>query len=158
MITLYLIRHGIAAERGTYANDGERPLTAKGRQRTRRVAERLAQTIQVELILTSPLVRAQQTAEILGEAGLGEVAVSEHLAPDGDFHQWLGWLAGWRGEALAMVGHEPNLSEWAERLLWGQCRGCLAVKKAGVLGLHLPNNSPEGNSALFWLAPPRLLL
>ncbi|MGF1514827.1 MAG: phosphohistidine phosphatase SixA [Elainellaceae cyanobacterium] len=160
MTTLYIIRHGIAAERGTYENDGDRPLTDRGRDRTRQVAERLAEKLHVALILASPLVRARQTAEILQAAGVGDrLEVSHHLAPDGDFQQWLGWLAQWRGETLAIVGHQPDLGDWAERLLWGSSSGRLEVKKASVLGLSLPQNgSPEGQSTLFWLTPPRLLL
>lgn len=160
MTTLYIIRHGIAADPAVYANDGDRPLTDKGRQRTRQVAERLAQKIHVALILTSPLVRAQQTGEILRQAGVGDrLQVSEYLSPGGDFRQWLGWLAQWSGETLAIVGHQPDLGTWAERLLWGDVRGCLEVKKASVLGLSLPESgSPEGRSGLFWLTPPRLLI
>lgn len=63
---LYLIRHGIAAERGTYPKDEERPLTEKGRAKTQKVAQRLyALGLRFDFILTSPLVRARQTAEIL---------------------------------------------------------------------------------------------
>ncbi|MGB3613435.1 MAG: phosphohistidine phosphatase SixA [Elainellaceae cyanobacterium] len=160
MTTLYIIRHGIAAERGAYPSDGDRPLTEKGQQRTRQVAERLAEKMHVELILTSPLTRAQQTAEILLEAGVGDrLQVSADLAPEGELQQWLSWLSAWPGEAIAIVGHQPNLSAWAEALLWGQVRGGLEVKKASVLALTLPNEgSPVGRSQLFWLAPPRLLL
>ncbi|MGF1535212.1 MAG: phosphohistidine phosphatase SixA [Elainellaceae cyanobacterium] len=160
MTTLYIIRHGIAAEPGAYASDGDRPLTDKGRHRTQQVAERLAKKVHVALISTSPLVRAQQTAEILLETGVGDrLQISEYLSPGGDFHQWLDWLAQWSGETLAIVGHQPDLGIWAERLLWGDVRGCLEVKKASVLGLSLPEvGSPEGRSGLFWLTPPRLLL
>jgi phosphohistidine phosphatase len=56
------------------------------------------------------------------------------------------------------VGHEPNLSLWAETLLWGKTNGVLTLKKAGVLGLTLPEQTPIGNSTLFWLTPPRFLL
>ncbi len=147
MTTLYIIRHGIAAEHGTYKSDRDRPLTGKGRQRTRQVAGQLAERIHVALILTSPLVRAQQTAEILLEAGVGDrLAVSNHLAPDGDFQEWLSWLDQWSGEALAIVGHQPDLGQWAERLLWGEAKGCLEVKKASVLATRqeAPRSTRQG--------------
>ena len=159
-----MIRHGIAAERGTYSQDDERPLTQEGQQKTRQVAQRLHELkLRFDLILTSPLVRAQQTAEILQTVGLSAaVDISSHLAPDGRLEDWLNWLQGWQatgGSCLALVGHEPDLSSWAETLLWGQSRDKFILKKAGVIGLTLPTTgSPIGNSQLFWLAPPRLLL
>lgn len=165
-IELYMIRHGLAGERGEYANDEERPLTEEGIRKTKRVAKRLHElNIRFDLILTSPLARARQTAEILQIYKLGtRMEESQQLAPSGDFNIWLSWLQQWRqtsGDCLAIVGHEPNLGEWAERLIWGEIRHHLIVKKAGVIGLLLPeaeSESPVGNSQLFWLAPPKLML
>jgi phosphohistidine phosphatase len=160
---LYIIRHGIAAERGTYANDDERPLTQEGMTKTQHIAQRWAELgLKFELILTSPLVRAAQTAEILQKTELGrQLEVSPDLAPDGDFEAWFDWFEDWqhgdRG-ALAIVGHEPDLGEWAERLIWGEIRHQLVLKKAGIMGIHVPLDDPLGNSQLFWLAPPRLVL
>ena len=162
-IDLYLIRHGLAGEHGSYANDAERPLTDEGVQKTRQVADRLhALKLRFDLILTSPLVRAHQTADLLLEAKLSQtLQVSSHLTPDGNFEQWLMWFQEARSPAmtaLALVGHEPNLSTWAETLLWGESKGVLSLKKAGVVGLTLPEQSPVGNSTLFWLTPPRFVL
>lgn len=184
---LYLIRHGIAVERGLYDIDAERPLTDKGRKRTVAVGKRLkALEIHFDLILTSPLVRARQTAEILHSLDLSaRMAISQNLAQEGNIEAWVAWLEHWRSALrspqppvnaprepkqiqptkLALVGHEPNLGEWAEQLLWGRSPNVrdsaerFIVKKAGVLGFHLPDQgSPLGNSQLFWLSPPRLLL
>jgi phosphohistidine phosphatase len=96
--TLYLIRHGIAAERGTYADDRDRPLTAKGRDRTERVAQRLSQLgIGFDLLLSSPLVRAYETAEILVYQGLAPYFTRhDALAPGGDLADWLTWLGDWQ--------------------------------------------------------------
>lgn len=164
MMELYIIRHGLAGERGTYANDDERPLTDEGMRRTKQVAKRLRELdIHFDLIQTSPLVRAKQTAEILQTVGLSKkLEESVHLKPDGEINGWLEWLQTWRQEgsgSLAIVGHEPNLGEWTEQLLWGEPRQSLLVKKAGVIGLMLPDDSsPIGHSQLFWFTPPRLLL
>lgn len=161
---LYLIRHGIAVERGIYAQDCDRPLTDKGRDRTQCVAQRLDQLgLHFDLILTSPFLRARQTAEILYEAGLGAaLETSGLLEPDCPLEPWLQWLESWphrQGGCLALVGHEPNWSAWTEQLIFGEPLGHLRVKKAGLVGLRLPEQlSPRGNSELFWLAPPRLLL
>jgi phosphohistidine phosphatase len=164
MLELYLIRHGIAAPLEGYASDRDRPLTDEGKQKTKKVAQRLAKLdLHFDLILTSPLLRARQTAEILQGAGLSsDVEVSSHLAFDGNIHAWLAWLENWphkQNGCLALVGHEPSLAAWAETLIWGQACGNLSLKKAGIIGLELPQtNSPVGNSQLFWLTPPRLLL
>lgn len=162
-LELYMIRHGIAAERGTYPNDDARPLTEEGKRKTKQVAKRLQQlNIRFDLILTSPLVRARQTADILQANQLSPtLEESPYLAPDGDFDQWLNWLKQWRlqGDRLAIVGHEPDLGAWAERLIWGDVRHHLIVKKAGVIGILLPKEGhPVGNSELFWFTPPRFLL
>jgi phosphohistidine phosphatase len=164
MLELYLIRHGIAAERGTYANDADRPLTEPGIKKTQQIAQRLRSLgVQFDLILTSPLVRAHQTAEILQKENLApKLQISNDLAPEGDFKAWLNWLQEWRkngGSQLAIVGHEPDLGEWAESLVWGEIRHQLIVKKAGVIGLLLPERgSPVGQSQMFWLSPPKFLL
>lgn len=161
---VYLIRHGLAGERGTYPNDDERPLTLEGKKKTRQVAKRLRDLeISFDLMLTSPLVRARQTAEILLEVGLThELETADFLAHGGTIDTWLEWLMTWNRPAqarLALVGHEPDLSAWAEQLLWGEARGVLVLKKAGVAGLTLPDQGLAiGNCSLFWLAPPRLLL
>ncbi|MBD3880703.1 phosphohistidine phosphatase SixA [Phormidium tenue FACHB-886] len=162
-IELYVIRHGLAGERGTYANDDERPLTEEGRTKTKRVAKRLHELgVQFDLLQTSPLVRAYQTAEILRSVGLSkQLEVSEYLAPAGDFDAWVDGLQQWRKgrTQLAIVGHEPDLGEWTERLLWGTVRHQLIIKKAGVIGLVLPEDgSPIGRSQLFWFTPPKYLL
>lgn len=161
---LYLIRHGIAVERGIYANDGERPLTDKGRQKTKKVAQRLYDIgLRFDLILTSPLLRASQTAEILQNVGLTQqVEVSSHLAPVGNIQDWLSWLSQWRNsdseKYLALMGHQPNLGNWAELLVWGEITGQIILKKAGIIGINFPDKgTPIGNSELFLLTSPKYL-
>lgn len=163
-LPLYLIRHGIAFDRELFPGpDAERYLTSQGERKTQLIAERLVDLgVSCDLILSSPLVRAQQTSEIFLNAGLADaVQLSEALAPGGYLGDWLQWLDQWRSQArigLALVGHEPDLSEWAEFLIWGSSRGVFALKKAGVMGLNLPPGDPVGQSTLFLLAPPRFLL
>jgi phosphohistidine phosphatase len=160
---LYLIRHGLAGQHGDWSNDRERPLTEEGKRKTRLVAQRLAALeLTLDLILTSPLVRARQTAEILQAEGLGRaLEIVEYLSPEGEMQDWLDWLDAWRSpdKTVGLVGHEPNLSSWAEQLMFGKAVGSLTLKKAGVIGLVLPDTgSPLASSQLFWLTPPRLLL
>lgn len=162
---LYFIRHGIAAERGTYDHDDDRPLTDKGRSRTKTIANQLVKVgCRTDLILSSPLVRAQQTTRILLKAELA--ATSETvalLAPGGHLADWLPWLAAWQAthptSRLALVGHEPDLSRWAQQLVHGMWGDLWQLKKAGVIGVTVPAAEEAiGRSELFWLAPPRLLL
>lgn len=160
---LYLIRHGIAVEPRIGINDQERSLTQEGRQKTGKLAKRLINLgLQFDSILTSPLVRSRQTAEILQESGLSShIETSSYLAPDGNIQDWLGWLEQSIDTqlALALVGHQPNLGHWAEILLWGEARSVLVLKKAGIIGLELPETgSPVGRSQMFWLTPPKFLL
>lgn len=163
--TLYLIRHGIAAERGTDANDRDRPLTDKGRDRTERVAQRLSQLgLSFDALLSSPLVRAYETAELLVYQGLAPYFTRhDALAPGGDVADWLTWLGDWQVNqpegAVAIVGHEPDLSTWAQRLVTGAASENWRLKKAGIIGLTLPAaDQALGGSELFWFTPPRLLL
>jgi phosphohistidine phosphatase len=161
---LYLIRHGIAADPEAYERDYERSLTAKGRAKTKAVARQLqALNLTFDELLTSPLVRARQTAEILLKANLSpQLNVVDTLAPMGSFSEWLEWFKVWQKErsgTLALVGHEPDLSQWAELLILGDVRGIIQLKKAGIIGIEIPDNiDPIGNSILFWLTPPRLLV
>ncbi len=161
---LYLIRHGIAAAPEEYKTDEERPLTKEGDRKTRKIAQRLYELdIQFDLILTSPLLRTQQTAQILQTVGLSsQTETSPALAPSGDIRNWLEWYRQWQEtglRSLALVGHQPDLANWAETLLWSQTRDALILKKAGIIGLLLPETgSPVGCSQMFWLTPPKFLL
>ena len=160
---LYLIRHGIAVERGIYAEDEARPLTEKGIKKTTKVAQKLASLdIQFDYLLTSPLVRAQETAKSLENLGLAkETEVKDYLAPGGNINLWLDWLATNYSESakVALVGHQPNLGNWAEMLVFGKISQQLILKKAGVIGIKLsePNELLENNQ-LFLLASPKWLI
>lgn len=165
MPQLYLIRHGIAADREHFEHDFDRPLTDRGIEKTSQIAQRLAALgLCFDRILTSPLVRAQQTAELLRVAGLcGVIEEFGALAPGGEVEALVAWWSGSHPvqarEAIAIVGHQPDLGQWAEWLLWGQAMEKLIVKKAGVIGLDVPVEGLAcGACELFWLTPPRLLL
>ncbi len=161
---LYFIRHGIAQERDLAIQDEERSLTKVGQDKTKAVAKRLYELgLRFEIILTSPLARTHQTAEILLETQLSsQLQVSTELAPNGNIHSWLNWLAQQNYQPdrkLALVGHQPDLGEWASMLVWGEAKDGLILKKAGIIGLNLPTmRSPIGNSQMFLLTPPKLLL
>ena len=163
---LYLIRHGIAADREAYASDENRLLTDKGHQKTAKVAKGLHhQGLRFDLILTSPLVRAKQTATILQDAGLcSHIEEFPALAPDGNISVWVQWLEEWQhqnadSQSIALVGHQPDLGNWAEILVWGKSQEKLVLKKAGMIGLTLPKQGTLiGQSLMFLLVSPKWLL
>lgn len=161
---VYLVRHGEAADGSTFEDDAARPLTNAGEAELQQVARCLRRlAVCFGYLLTSPLLRARQTADILLAAGLADtLAEDELLAPPGDFDAFLRWLAAWQkghGGDLALIGHQPTLGQWGELLLWEAAAGKLPLKKAGIAGIQLPDRgSPVGRSELFWFTSPRLLL
>ena len=160
MPVLYLVRHAIAAERGPdYPRDDERPLTPVGRKRMKGVVagwERLKP--ELDLILTSPLVRAQSTAEIV-RRGLNEeipLERSQSLAPGhepADVAKALGRHK--KAGAIALVGHEPDLGQLAAWLIGA--REPLPFKKGGIARIDVPALPPSQNGRLVWFATPRML-
>jgi phosphohistidine phosphatase len=160
-IELYLVRHAIAAERGpNYPDDRERPLTSEGIARFKAAVEGLRELdVAVDLVLTSPLVRARHTAELV-IAGLAHKPRTEHLdalAPDGRLPAVLEAITKFskRYRRIALVGHEPGMGEIAAKLL--QARGVVEFKKGAVCAIELEGAMPTGPGTLRWSLPPRAL-
>jgi phosphohistidine phosphatase len=158
---IYLVRHGIAELRAIDRPDAERMLLKKGIVKAQKVARKLADLdIKFDTIITSPYRRAKETAIILQQANLSEKIV-EHsaLTPEGNILEWLNWLqeANYSlDSSICLVGHQPNLTDWAELLIWGKSQNKLNLKKAGIIGIELSNlNSPLGTSELFLLTSPK---
>lgn len=160
---LLIIRHAIAEDREEFAKSGEsddeRPLTTFGKQRMVRNARglrRLARTI--DLLATSPLQRAIQTARIVGDAyGIKEVVVCEAMRPDRPMKDFARWLSRHRArDVVAVVGHDPHLSALATWLLTGLAEPRVQFKKGGCLMLDIPDRI-EGGATLLWsIAPAQL--
>lgn len=160
---LYLMRHGPAAVRDAskYPDDGERPLTADGRKRVREVADGL-QAIDVELdwIVSSPLVRAADTAKIVAESFDPAVPLdySDVLSPGGTPEALLDFLAKQPNRCQVMVvGHEPDLSDLAARLIGAARRAKLAFKKGGCCLIRFEEFPPRSAGELVWWLTPRIL-
>ena len=155
---LYFLRHGIAVAREEWAGDeASRPLTDKGRRRLEDVGEFLAgRKLGVERVLTSPLVRCTQTAEVVAQRmkAVDRVAVDERLAP-GFGPGMLARLLRSHAEtgALMLVGHEPDFSLTIGHVIGG---GRVVCDKGGVACVHLPNPR-EMEGELEWLLAPGLL-
>jgi phosphohistidine phosphatase len=157
-----LFRHGPAGKHDPerWPDDARRPLTARGIGRTR-LAARGVMRIERSLtrILTSPLVRAAETAQILAEACDGEVPVEtlEALAPGHSFRAVLERLAQCEsGDAVALVGHEPDLGKLAGVLLLG-APAALPLKKAGACAIVFEDRTAAGTGRLDWFLPPGVL-
>jgi len=159
---LYLLRHGLAVERGTtgFENDSARPLTPKGRRQLRQIAAAMKQMdLRFDLILSSPLLRAKQTAKIVA----AELKLKKHLkfsnalAPGGDAAVLFRQLERVKPspEKLLLVGHEPDLSRLISRLVSGGVQLQLDFKKGGLCKLDVGRLSSGKCATLAWLLTPK---
>ncbi len=150
---LYLLRHGIA-EDGIGMPDPQRRLTDEGIAKLRRVLTRASEAgVRPDVILTSPYVRARQTAAIAVEelAFANELVETEELTPYADPRQTWQELRNYRDAEHAMVvGHNPHLSDFASLLL-GAPGGSVEMKKAGLACFDLLSTGPAPRGSLCWL-------
>ena len=157
---LYLIRHGVAEERGeAWPDDAKRPLTEAGMARLRKSARGLARLgVTLDVVLTSPLVRTRQTAEIIAAAfdPRPSIVAAESLAPEGSYQAVLDDLEKQsRKSSIALVGHEPSIGEIAARLAGS--RHAWEYKKGAVCRVDLAALPPSGPGSLRWLLTPKIL-
>ena len=157
---LYLIRHAIAEQRGEkWPDDNKRPLTEDGIARMRRASRGLARLVSFDAVLTSPLVRARQTAEIVAAACDPKPALVnvESLTPDGNYAAIVADLEKHARKAmrLALVSHEPLIGELAARLIGS--RHPIEFKKGAVCRIDLDSIPPAGPGDLRWMATPKIL-
>ncbi len=159
-----IIRHAIAEERDVFARtgkpDGLRPLTRKGIKRMRRAARGLSTLVpQLETLATSPLTRAVQTAEIVAEVyDEIELLETDALKPSvtaNDTLHFLQQLA--TDQTVALVGHEPSLSELIGWLTVKSDEPFLVLKKGGACLLSFYDEVFAGGATLRWLLTPAQL-
>src|SRR5688500_6121407 len=156
---LYLIGHGVAAERGeNYPDDTKRPLTSEGAHKLRREAKALvALDITLDVILTSPLVRTRQTAEIVAAAfgTPAPIMVMESLAPGTSDNATIEELSQpHRRHHTALVGREPGIGELAGRLIGS--RRPREFKKGSMCRIDVAALPPAGTGQLRWFLTPRM--
>jgi phosphohistidine phosphatase len=157
---LYLIRHGLAEARGeAWPDDTKRPLTEQGVSRLRKSARALARMgVPIDVVLTSPLVRTRQTAEIVAAAfGPRPPVVNvEALAPGGTPTALAAELEKHaRRPHIVIVGHEPGIGELAAWLVG--MRHALEFKKGGVCRIDVDALPPRGAGNLRWFLTPKIL-
>ena len=159
---LYILRHGIAVEPGTpgYETDADRPLTPEGERKLRQIADAMrALELSFDLILSSPYLRARQTAEIVA-AALGarkRLEMSDALTPSGSIKKLVELLKRREPspESVLLVGHEPYLSELISLLLSGKESFAVVMKKGGLCKLTTESLKPGRCATLQWLLTPK---
>ncbi len=158
-----LFRHGPAGQRddARWPDDGKRPLTKRGLERTARAADGLLRFIgRAGRVVASPLERARQTARVIGEAGAPDSRVEalEALAPGVPLRETLRWLKDLKsGATVVLVGHEPHLGKLAGALLFGSSGAALPLKKAGAVVIDFVGPVGPGAGRLHAFLPPRAL-
>jgi|SRR5579862_3495173 len=157
---IYLIRHGLAESRGdSWPDDTKRPLSEDGMSRLKKEARGLARlNVAFDVILTSPLVRTRQTAELVA-AGLDSrppIVNVDSLAPGGSYAALAADLEKHaRKHSIALVGHEPGIGELAARLIGS--RHPIEFKKGAVCRIDLDELPPSGPGDIRWMLTPRVL-
>lgn len=157
-----LFRHGIAMDPSDWGGpEPERPLTARGMEKTKKaVAGLLALGVGPTHLLTSPFIRARDTAKLIRE-GLSrriELQERDELLPDAQPDELVSLLDSFSSEACVIcVGHEPHLGKFAGWLLFGKPTSGLALKKAGACCVSFEGAPKPGQGQLrWWLTPAQL--
>src|SRR5215469_4016244 len=166
LMDLLIVRHAIAFERNPrrWRDDGERPLSPEGMVRARKAAAGLKQLVErPQCVLSSPLVRAKQTAAILTEsAGWPKATECVALEPDVPPEEVFSVLATQKEKVVAVVGHQPGLGRLLAACLPAQVRGgvnpeAFELKKMGAALVTFSRGARIGGGVLQWFVPPRVL-
>ena len=162
---LYFIRHAIAEPlgKGNKFSDEKRALTEEGRSRTREAAKALGKLdVEFDLILTSPLARAVETAEILA-GGMGvsrkDIRPTPGLAPGVSAEALLAEIKGLSGvESVAAVGHQPDLSNLISKIILDDAgTASIQLKNGSVCCIDVTETVPRLRGELVWLLTPKHL-
>ena len=153
----YFLRHGIAAEPESWrGSDFDRPLTREGRERMEREAKAIDDmSLELDCIVTSPLQRAKETAELVA-ARIGVKVIEDERLANGFNLENLGAILSPHSEAksIMLVGHEPSMSATIGRTIGN---ASIELKKAALAGIEFTNgDSPSGT--LLCLIPPKVLV
>jgi len=161
---LYLIRHAIAAEPDAkhWPDDRQRPLTSQGARRFKRTSRMLVKVIEsdgaVDRLITSPLLRAKQTATLLHRAGLPEPVEETVLAPGRTAARVLAVLRAHDVQSVVVIGHEPDLGRLLAVCIAGpEARLAVNFKKGAAACLSFTGAPRVGEATLEWLLPPKAL-
>jgi phosphohistidine phosphatase len=156
-MNLCLIRHADAAPPAEGGDDESRPLTDKGRRQCEALAEALQRFgLKTGPLVTSPLVRARETAEALRRHWSGpapEVLECPHLAPGGKRRKLVQYLRGLDADSVTVIGHQPDLGRFAAWLI-GNKKAQIDFAKAGAAFVESEVGPNKGTGVLAWLLTP----
>lgn len=157
---LYIIRHAEAKPLGENGikTDADRPLTAAGHAQCKPLAAALQrQRVKLDRIVTSPLLRARQTAEdLLHQLAepQPELHICDHLAPGGKRRKLTRFLCGLGASSIAIVGHMPDLALYTGWLI-GSRKAQIDLAKGGVACVVFDDEPDKGAGALVWMVTPQ---
>ena len=160
---MLVVRHAIAEDREVFAatgrDDGLRPLTAEGTRKMKRGARGLRELVpSIDLLVSSPLTRAGETADIVrAQYELDRVEVARELEPNCPLDDVVAWLTRCDQGAVAIVGHEPQLSRLVTYLIGGGDRSAVDLKKGAACLIEFEAQPKAGEGRLVWALPPRVL-
>lgn len=165
---LYIVRHAIAEEREEFARknqeDSLRPLTIKGKKRMQKVINKFKNELkELDLIVTSPFVRAKQTAQLIADiVGKPKIVESAELVPHAPAQAFVRWLKseGKSKKRVLIVGHEPHLSTLASYILSGkEGESFIELKKSSISLIETGNfeEMTPSKASLLWLISPKLV-
>jgi phosphohistidine phosphatase len=166
-MNLFILRHGIASDPGEHGlakdlPDAERPLSAKGKQKLWRITEAMRTLdLKFHAVVSSPLLRARQKAQIVTEAIeiRRKLILTDELAPAGDPKALLDQInkLGPRAKNILLVGHEPYLSRLIGLLIAGNTTTSIDLKKGGLAKLEVEQLRFARCAELAWLLTPKQL-
>ena len=161
-MNLYIIRHAIAAEEEPSGDDSQRALTDKGGKKMRQIAKGLRTLgVEFDVILSSPYLRSQETAEILADIFKmkKQIALSDNLVPMGDPDLLIAEInEKYSVDSLAIVGHEPYLTTLISLLIGKGVPVDVELKKGGVCRLSTDDLHHSRHATLEWLFTPGVLV
>jgi len=159
---ILILRHVIAETREEFASAGQpddlRPLTREGVHEFTKVARKLHAIVPtLDLIATSPLMRARQTAELLAKGYGLPLVETDALRPEAPFTKFASLVKrSTATEVIAIVGHEPHLSGLVAWLI-GDKGARITMKKGGACLVRFDRGAQRGAVSLMWLLPPGVL-
>ena len=158
---LYILRHAIAAESGSpaYEDDSQRPLTPRGSAKMKRIASGLCHMqVEFDFILSSPLVRARQTAEIVAKTYdlKDKLVLTPALLPEAPGSQIINEInekyANYKN--VVLIGHQPHLNTLISMLISGDPTLNIDLKKGGLCRLGIEQLRYDRCATLEWLLYP----
>ncbi len=158
---VYILRHAIAIPRGTVKlKNDDRPLTKEGKKKMTKAAKGISELVgNVDLILTSPLIRARDTAKIAADV-LGvenKIEMCQYLAPGSPTKNLMLSLEKYKNfKSILLVGHEPELGYFTSALI-GSPNSVVRFKKGSLCCVEVASLPPRRPGRLVWHLPPKVL-